>query len=601
MHIYIQIAKPTRIPTDIAPGRISAHPTIPLTLFKAALPALSRYLGTQFHLAQTDGFSDCKYKQSVVLFLFFRFRSEQFAPHALSAPVPCFRYGMPAFKLSSMSLLLALLLAAVFGRASSFEVESPPPRNPNRDPLNETEEERRQFVQSLNQNIYQGQLPIHIRHFASIPPFRNQASRIVGIVSFGSSLYITTSTSGGYIYRINPAGYVSLWMNVQERMLTDSGRNLNCDSAQHGGVRGVAFPEYYWRTGLFYVSAMEDRPKDPENFKYFSGPESTKNPDSVVLEFRYNFTAGKVQAGSYRTVLRIGNPVNDHTIKQMAFDGNLLLIGHGDGSRGSSPLNGGMNNDGLGKIFRINPLRQHLDSYRVPADNPFVGDARYKDELYAVGLRNPHNICVSKSHGTFVTDAGRDNVEEVNMLKAGANYGWFAREGTFVHLQQGGTGIGIDKLPADDAKYGYTYPVVQLGHLAPRGKSLFGQALAGSCPIENSSPLRGIFMYANFAEGGELYYSWVGMMKKAVTKGPPNTLTQARVYNTSIFFDHDKNPSTPPLKLPNLRAVIRADTTPNARRVDLRFGRGPKGEIYFSSKANGRIYVITSTLPGAPI
>lgn len=494
----------------------------------------------------------------------------------------------------TLVLLLGVLLQAVLG----FEVLTPPPKNPNRDPNDETQKDREKFVRSLNQNIYPGKLPIHIRAFAQLPPFRKKPSRIVGITAQGSDLYITTSTSGGLIYKINKCGVTKLWTNIQARMLEDSGRNLNCDNAQHGGVRGIAFPMDYKKTGLYYVSAMEDKPKNPKKFLYFSGRKFTNQPDSVVLEFRYDFKKAATIKGSYRDVLRIGNPINDHTIKQMAFKGRMLFVTHGDGSKGSQPLNGGMQNDGLGKVFRIDPRRNGAFAYTIPGSNPYVNNKKYKAELYAVGLRNPHNICVSKQHGIFVTDAGRDNVEEVNILKPGANYGWFQREGTFVHLRKGGTGIGIKPLPPNDAKFGYTYPVAQVGHLAPRGQSLFGQALAGSCPIENNSPLKGIFMYANFAEGGELYYSWVGDMKRAKTKGPPKKLRQARVYEAkNIFFHKGKNSKSKPIRVVNLRGVIRKDGSASARRVDLRFGRGPLGEIYFSSKTNGKIYLILSSLP----
>lgn len=498
---------------------------------------------------------------------------------------------------SRLVVLIAVLLAATW----AFEVTSPPPRNPNRDPNDETPEDRSRYIQSLNQNIYRGALPIHIRPFAQIPLFRGRGSRLVGLVSHGSKIYVTTSTSGAYIYQVDLGGNVKLWANIQKAVLAATGRNVNCVSAQHGGVRGVAFPPNFARTGLFYVTIMEDRPADPSKFTYFSGPAVTDNPDSVVVEFRYNYTTNDAEPSSYRQVLRISNPINDHTIKQMAFDGPLLLITHGDGSRGSQPLNGGMNNDGLGKIFRIDPRKNGNNPYRIPQSNPFWGNPNYKNELYAIGLRNPHNICVSKRHGIFVTDAGRDNVEEVNIIKPGGNYGWQEREGTFVHLKMGGTGTGIDRLPADDAKYGYIYPNVQVGHLAPRGKSLFGQALAGGCPVETNSQLRGIFMYANFPEGGELYYSWVGDMKRAVVQGPPNTLRQARVFNTTILFDHDNNPATPPLNLPNLREVMRRSDNGrfmNWGRVDLRFGLGPRGEILWTSKTNGRIYLVTNTLPG---
>lgn len=457
------------------------------------------------------------------------------------------------------------------------------------------------IVNPVSQPILNGSLRINTRLFAQIPSYNGQPSRIVAIVSYGPDLYISTSTSGALIYKVdNSSGTVSLWFDVASAVRQSTGRNINSDNLQHGGLRGIAFHPDFERNGRFYVSAMEDRPKDFQNFRYFSDVPNPIQADSVVLEFTYSHSQRKVLPISYRQVLRIGMPVFDHPVKQMAFFGRTLLIDHGDGSVQSAIVGGGQRDDGLGKVLRINPLQNMNNSYRIPPSNPFVGDPRYKDEIYALGFRNPHNICVSPKYGIFVTDAGRDNVEEINIINAGRNYGWSEREGTFVHKKEGG-GIlnGIGPLPSDDAKNNFTYPNVQVGHMGPVGAAFMGLALAGSCPIENGSPLNGLFIYANFPTDGQVYYSLVDDMKRAVVQGPPSTLTQASTFRAKILFDHDKNSATPPIELDNLRDVIRREGIPNAERSDIRFGRGPKGEIYWSSKANGRIYIITNSLPSS--
>lgn len=285
----------------------------------------------------------------------------------------------------------------------------------------------------------------------------------------------------------------------------------------------------------------------------------------------------------------------------MGFLGNTLLITHGDSSIKSAIAGGGQNNDVLGKVLRINPLRRGDQPYRIPAGNPFVSSPQFRSEIYGVGFRNRHNICISKMHGIFVTDAGRDNVEDINVIRAGRNYGWSEREGTFVHKASGGIANGIDPLPEDDAINNYNYPNVQVGHMGPIGAGFVGQALAGSCPVENGSSLAGLFLYANFPTDGQVYYSDIAEMKRAVVQGAPSELTQARTYRAKVLFDHDNNPNTPPILLDNLQGVIRMDgaSLSSANRIDLRFGRGPKGEIYWSSKRNGRIYLITYTLPGS--
>lgn len=75
-----------------------------------------------------------------------------------------------------------------------------------------------------------------------------------------------------------------------------------------------------------------------------------------------------------------------------------------------------------GKILRI-----RTDG-SVPPDNPFVGRADARPEVYALGLRNPFTLSVDADTGTvYIGDVGynrREDWEEINVLRAGANYGW---------------------------------------------------------------------------------------------------------------------------------------------------------------------------------
>lgn len=437
---------------------------------------------------------------------------------------------------------------------------------------------------------------MHVRRFAKIPNHRTgRPSKIQSITNLGNYLYVCTGTSGGLIYKVSMKGDVSLFFDVNAGMREAKGREMEFTSA-HGGLRSVAFHPNFRRNGYLYTSLMERRRKAASKFKYFSRSKSLTDADSVLLEWKYSFAEKRVIPSSYREVLRVGMPVYDHPIKQLAFKGPYLYISHGDGSVQSAVTGGGQKNDALGKVIRINPMRSEGRPYSVPRDNPFVGNLKYKDELWAVGFRNPHNICFSKRGELFVTDAGRDNIEEINIVRAGGNYGWSRREGPFVHKKSGGLGTGVGPLPRDDAKYGYIYPNVIVGHEGRRGAGFVGQALAGSCPVENGSSMSGTFLYANFPTDGTLYYSFLSDMRRAKTTGPPRSLTQATTYRAKIYFDHDNNPRTNPLVLNNLRDVIRRERGfGTAERADIRFGQGPGGEIYFSSKTVGRIYLITST------
>lgn len=443
-----------------------------------------------------------------------------------------------------------------------------------------------------------GNLPLYIRKHAKIPDYGGKAANIVGLIEWQYNLYVTTSVSGGLIYKVWWNGKVERWFDVKSAM-SAVGRVLETTNDYHGGVRGLAF---HPTEPLIYISLLEGAYGDRSRFRYLSRPADPRSTDSVVLEFRLSTQTKQPMSWTLREVLRVGLSHYDHPIKQMTFSGGLLYIGHGDGSVQSAIVGGGQNNDALGKIIRIDPRRQPNGApYGVPPTNPYVRNKAYLGELFAVGFRNPHNLCFSKvQNDLFVADAGRDNVEEIDIVKAGRNYGWAKREGPFVHLRNGGLGNGISRLPPDDAKYGFTYPNIALGHVGQRGWGFkeAGQAIAGSCPIENGSPLNGIIMYGNFPTDGALYYSRLSEVRGAVTTGPnPRSATVYQFFD--IYYDHDSNPRTPYRRVNNFRDIVRYDRVPrmNYNRADLRFGSGAKGEIYMSSKQNGWIYLILNSFP----
>lgn len=76
----------------------------------------------------------------------------------------------------------------------------------------------------------------------------------------------------------------------------------------------------------------------------------------------------------------------------------------------------------LGKILRI-----RLDG-SVPPDNPWVQQPKARAEVFALGFRNPVTMTWDSASGRiYVGDVGfdrREDREEVNLLKAGGNYGW---------------------------------------------------------------------------------------------------------------------------------------------------------------------------------
>ena len=73
------------------------------------------------------------------------------------------------------------------------------------------------------------------------------------------------------------------------------------------------------------------------------------------------------------------------------------------------------------------------DPYSVPTDNPFVGQAGKRGEIWAKGLRNPWRFAFDAPTGLlYIADVGQDLHEEIDVAPAGAggnNYGWSIMEG----------------------------------------------------------------------------------------------------------------------------------------------------------------------------
>jgi glucose/arabinose dehydrogenase len=72
-----------------------------------------------------------------------------------------------------------------------------------------------------------------------------------------------------------------------------------------------------------------------------------------------------------------------------------------------------------GKVLRLN------DDGSVPADNPFVGRAGYRPEIYTMGHRNTLGLIVHPvSGGIWQHENGPNGGDEINILLPGRDYGW---------------------------------------------------------------------------------------------------------------------------------------------------------------------------------
>lgn len=447
-----------------------------------------------------------------------------------------------------------------------------------------------------------GDLLIEVSAFTQLPVAQSgKAARINDMFSGGGKLFVSTEQDG-YIYDITD-GNANLWFDVAQAVQSTQGRMLDTQNLFHGGLRSVAFHPDFSNNGKFYTSLMEQRPANAASHTYLSNLETDLTADSVVIEWTANAQTMEVDATSYREVFRVGVPEYDHPIKQIEFnphattassDYGLLYIGHGDGSILSQTARGGQRNDALGKVLRINPLASGDQPYTVPSDNPFVGNNAMIDEVYSIGHRNPHHLSFAPNGTLIVADAGRDNIDEINVVVAGANYGWSDREGHYRQLADGSLFDGISPLPADDASNGYTYPAAAYGHNGIAGKILTNEAIVGGPVLSAPSGDEQYYFYNEFTASGDILYSTVSALNEAVTQGSADAMTVAQTYKASIAFDHDNNVQTEGLQKVSMIDVLKdAATYDNSNRADTRLGSDSSGNLYVMNKRNGIVYKAT--------
>lgn len=200
------------------------------------------------------------------------------------------------------------------------------------------------------------------------------------------------------------------FLNLSTKIVTGTG-------GSEQGLLGLAFHPKFKTNRKFYVNYTR------------SGDGAT-----VISEFQANTSNRNVADTTERILLTIAQPYSNHNGGMIEFgpDG-FLYIGMGDGGSGNDPQNFAQNIESLlGKFLRIDVDRtEGALQYGIPPDNPFAGATPGRDEIYAVGLRNPWRWSFDRLNGQLVAaDVGQGSREWVHIIERGKNYGWATWEGT---------------------------------------------------------------------------------------------------------------------------------------------------------------------------
>jgi hypothetical protein len=206
-------------------------------------------------------------------------------------------------------------------------------------------------------------------------------------------------------------------------------------SNSEGGVLGLAFAPDYASSGRLFVNFTD------------------QNDNTVIARFTRatGETLRADPATRFDLVWSDGNafihqPYCCHYGGHLAFGPEgYLYIALGDGGAWDDPDNNAQNpGSPLGKVLRldVNVPDDDARGYRVPGDNPFIGQDGVLAEIWDAGLRNPwrYGFDDPARGGTgamIIADVGQDHWEEIDYEPAGhggRNYGWRNREGAHDYI-----------------------------------------------------------------------------------------------------------------------------------------------------------------------
>jgi glucose/arabinose dehydrogenase len=187
----------------------------------------------------------------------------------------------------------------------------------------------------------------------------------------------------------------------------ESGRVLRVDS-DGGSVREVAriAIQAEGEGGLLGLAVSPDFDSDQLIYAYHTAPE-----DNRIIRFRLDAPARQ------ETILTGIDQGTYHNGGRMVFgpDG-MLYVGTGDAGDDDAAQDP---NDLNGKILRV-----------TPDGAPAPGNPDPRSRLYSLGHRNVQGLAFDAGGRLFATEFGQNDLDEINLIEPGRNYGWPELEGS---------------------------------------------------------------------------------------------------------------------------------------------------------------------------
>ncbi len=367
--------------------------------------------------------------------------------------------------------------------------------------------------------------PIELDDPIGIPIFSGGLKLKLEVLSEGltAPLWgVSAPTISDDMYVIDQVG--SIW-SVE---LSSGNKELIVDLSQL--LVAIGIPEFggFDERGLLGIAFHPQFADNHKLYTYSSQPVSdvadfSTMPDGVIADHQGVLTEwlatidGTIifDENSAREILRVDEPQFNHNGGAIAFDlNNLLYVAIGDGGGaddvdgqsfidgvmvGHGELGNGQNKDNiLGTIIRIDPLGNNSSNgrYGIPDSNPFI-DMNGLDEIYAYGLRNPYRLSFDSQTGVlYAADVGQNDIEEINIITSGGNYGWNIREGSFGFFANGNNdGYVFEQMNSSDT----IDPIVEYDH--DEGIAIIGGFVYRGMTY---SDMQGNYVFGDY--NGRLFY-----------------------------------------------------------------------------------------------
>ena len=277
-----------------------------------------------------------------------------------------------------------------------------------------------------------------------------------------SSILVVTQV--GVIFQVDAMGA------LQTEPFLDLSHKVQFNGAEQGMFSIALHPDFA-ENGRFFVTYTRQNddgmaPYILSRFELDAANPSVADPNSELV------------------VLEIAQSAANHQGGSLEFDANgYLFVSVGDDGNG--------NNSADLTTLKGKLLRLDVDSaepYAIPSDNPFVNDAKVRQEIWAYGLRNPWRVWLDHVNDQmFIADVGWFSAEEINVETlsdgGGLDYGWPCYEGR----------IEIDPARCDESAE-YTMPVHTYSHTDGRCSITGGAVYNGSL----FPSWRGDYIFADF-------------------------------------------------------------------------------------------------------